>query len=96
MVQVLSYEVSSLPFSYLGVPVGCNMSHISNWKGVIDKFKQKLSSCKANCLSVGARLTMIKIVLGNLPTYYMSLYKISRTVEGLLESMRNSFFIVVI
>lgn len=86
MPRVPGCGVSSLPFSYLGILVGCNMSRISNSKGVIDKFKQKLTSWKANSLSVGGGLILIKEVFGNSPTYYMSLYKIMSTVERVLES----------
>nr|GEV58141.1 RNA-directed DNA polymerase, eukaryota, reverse transcriptase zinc-binding domain protein [Tanacetum cinerariifolium] len=42
---------------------------------------------------LGGRLTLSKAVLGNLPTYYMSLYKIPSAIERNLESMRNNFFI---
>ncbi|GKD13922.1 RNA-directed DNA polymerase, eukaryota, reverse transcriptase zinc-binding domain protein [Tanacetum coccineum] len=60
---------------------------------VVDKFKHKLSTWNSHTLSVGGRLALIKVVLGNLPTYYMSLYKVSSAIERNLESMRNNFFI---
>nr|GEU34392.1 RNA-directed DNA polymerase, eukaryota, reverse transcriptase zinc-binding domain protein [Tanacetum cinerariifolium] len=44
-------------------------------------------------LCVGGRLSLIKAVLGNLPTYYMSLYKMHVAVYNKLESMQNQFFI---
>lgn len=47
------------------------MSRIANWKGIINKFKYELLSWKANCLSIGSRLTLIKVVLGNVLSYYM-------------------------
>ncbi|GJT60696.1 RNA-directed DNA polymerase, eukaryota, reverse transcriptase zinc-binding domain protein [Tanacetum coccineum] len=56
----------TLPFTYLGLPIGGNMSLNENWKPVIDKFKAKLSDWKANLLSFGGRLTLIKSVLGSL------------------------------
>ncbi|GKD56786.1 RNA-directed DNA polymerase, eukaryota, reverse transcriptase zinc-binding domain protein, partial [Tanacetum coccineum] len=39
------------------------------------------------------RLSLIKSVLGNLPTYYLSIYSMPITVRNKLESMRNKFFI---
>ncbi|GJY20642.1 RNA-directed DNA polymerase, eukaryota, reverse transcriptase zinc-binding domain protein, partial [Tanacetum coccineum] len=36
----------TLPFTYLGLPIGCNMSLTENWKILIDKFKTKLSGWK--------------------------------------------------
>ncbi|GKA57864.1 putative RNA-directed DNA polymerase, eukaryota, reverse transcriptase zinc-binding domain protein [Tanacetum coccineum] len=56
----------TLPFTYLGLPIGGNMSLNENWKPLIDKFKAKLSGWKANLLSFGGRLTLIKSVLGSL------------------------------
>lgn len=73
--SILTCEAGYLPFTYLGVPVGANMNLVKNWQPIIDKFHAKLSSWKARTLSFGGRLTLIKSVLGNLPTYYLSLFK---------------------
>ncbi|GJR89914.1 RNA-directed DNA polymerase, eukaryota, reverse transcriptase zinc-binding domain protein [Tanacetum coccineum] len=67
---------SNLPFTYLGVKVGANMTHINSWQEVIQKVTSKLSKWKAKALSVGGRPTLIKSVLGSLPTYYMSMFKV--------------------
>ncbi|GKA32794.1 RNA-directed DNA polymerase, eukaryota [Tanacetum coccineum] len=82
-----------LPFNYLGVKIGENMSRIESWKEVISKVSNKLSSWKIKTLSVGGRLTLLKLVLGSLPTYYMSIYKAPQAVVKSLESIRNRFFI---
>lgn len=44
--NILGCEAGSLPFNYLGVPVGANMNLIKNWKPIIDKFNSTLSSWK--------------------------------------------------
>ena len=82
----------TLPFTYLGLPIGCNMSLTENWKLLIDKFKTKLSGWKANLLSFGGRLTLIKSVLGSLGIYYLSIFKVAVSVLKLLEKMCASFF----
>ncbi|GJU95115.1 RNA-directed DNA polymerase, eukaryota, reverse transcriptase zinc-binding domain protein [Tanacetum coccineum] len=81
-----------LPFTYLGVPVGCNMNHIDSWKPMIDKFNKKLSSWKAKLLSVGGQLTLIKSIMGSLAIYYMYIFKVLVTVLQMLESLRARFF----
>ncbi|GJV18221.1 RNA-directed DNA polymerase, eukaryota, reverse transcriptase zinc-binding domain protein [Tanacetum coccineum] len=57
---------ADIPFSYLGLPIGSNMKSIASWKTLVDHFQMRLSSCKANLLSVRGRLTLIKSVLGSL------------------------------
>ncbi|GKA63453.1 hypothetical protein Tco_0763059 [Tanacetum coccineum] len=59
VVQVVS------PFAYLGLPIGVNMHLTANWQPLIDRFRAKLSTWKANTLSIGGRLTLIKSVLGS-------------------------------
>jgi hypothetical protein len=49
---------------------------------VYDKFRSKLSACKANKLSHAARLTLIKSVFSSIPVYYMS---------NILFSKKNSY-----
>ncbi|GJX30864.1 RNA-directed DNA polymerase, eukaryota, reverse transcriptase zinc-binding domain protein [Tanacetum coccineum] len=45
-----------LPFTYLGLLIGSNMKSIASWKTVIDRFQLRLSSWKANLLSIGGSL----------------------------------------
>ncbi|GJV38519.1 RNA-directed DNA polymerase, eukaryota, reverse transcriptase zinc-binding domain protein [Tanacetum coccineum] len=93
MANVIGCEAAKFPLKYLGVPVGCNMARCSNWNDILQKFVSKLSPWKARMLSVGGRLSLIKSVLGNLPTYYMSIYMMPVSIQKKLESMRNNFFI---
>ena len=79
-------------FTFLGLPIGSNMNIIMNWQPLIDRFHQKLSSWKANLLSIGGHLTLIKAVLGSLDIYYLSIFKCLESVLKSLESLRASFF----
>ncbi|KAJ9567589.1 hypothetical protein OSB04_003555 [Centaurea solstitialis] len=88
----LNCKVGSVPFTYLGIPVGENMSKASAWQPIIDKFKSRLSSWKAKHLSVGGRLCLIKSVLGGLGNYFFSIYKAPNKVLNTLETIRRKFF----
>ncbi|GKA33409.1 RNA-directed DNA polymerase, eukaryota, reverse transcriptase zinc-binding domain protein [Tanacetum coccineum] len=93
LANIIGCGASQFPMKYLGVPVGCSMTRCTNWNVVVKKFSSKLCSWKARLLSVGGRLSLIKSVLGNLSTYYMSIYMMPVSIRRQLESMRNKFFI---
>lgn len=63
-----------LPFHYLGFPIRANPKSLSMWDTVIEKFEKNLSSWKRQKLSLGGRITLIKLSLSSLPVYYMSLF----------------------
>ncbi|KAJ9552562.1 hypothetical protein OSB04_016607 [Centaurea solstitialis] len=83
---------SSLPISFLGLPLGQNMNRIDNWKVVIEKMRNKLASWKAKTMSFDGRLTLVKSVLGSLVLYYLSLFRAPRGVLIELERLRSRFF----
>ncbi|GKA96830.1 hypothetical protein Tco_0818925 [Tanacetum coccineum] len=58
-------DVQQVLSRYLGLPIGSNMNHMANWKNLMDRFHTKLSSWKANLLSIGGGLTLIKSVRGD-------------------------------
>ncbi|GJT06023.1 hypothetical protein Tco_0840485 [Tanacetum coccineum] len=83
----------TLPFTYLGVPIGNKTSKVNDWKDLIDKFKKRLSNWKIKTLSVGGRVTLLKSVLGSIAIYLMSIFKTPITVLNNIESIRNKFFL---
>ncbi|GKF21986.1 putative RNA-directed DNA polymerase, eukaryota, reverse transcriptase zinc-binding domain protein [Tanacetum coccineum] len=82
----------SIHFIYLGLQVGKKMRYVDGWAEVTNRFRKRLSSWKANSLSIGGRLTLVKSVLGSLPIYYLSLFKAPSLVIDTLESIRRRFF----
>nr|GEV35942.1 hypothetical protein [Tanacetum cinerariifolium] len=83
-------SAGSFPFTHLGLPIGSNMSLTASWKILVDKFSSKL--WKANLLSFGGCLTLIKVILGSLGIYYQSLFKAPEAILKSLEQLRASFF----
>ncbi|XP_071688120.1 uncharacterized mitochondrial protein AtMg00310-like [Rutidosis leptorrhynchoides] len=68
------------------------MNRVASWNPLQDRFTKRLSGWKANLLSIGGHLTLIKAVLGSLGIYFLSIYKCPETVLNNLESVRASFF----
>ncbi|GKC98410.1 reverse transcriptase domain, reverse transcriptase zinc-binding domain protein [Tanacetum coccineum] len=81
-----------IPFNYIGLPIGSNMKSIASWKTLVDRFHMRLSSWKANLLSIGGRLTLIKSVLGSLGIYYLSVFRAPESVLQDLERIQAKIF----
>ncbi|XP_071708448.1 uncharacterized protein [Rutidosis leptorrhynchoides] len=92
LASITGCQVGSFPMTYLGVTVGANMKLVNHWQYIVSRFRMKLSSWKANLLSIGGRSTIVKSVLGSLAIYPMSIFKCLDTVVKLLESLRAQFF----
>ena len=80
------------PYSYLGTKMGGLMSHTQSWNEVVDRVTSRLSKWKMSMLSIGGRLTLIKLVLGSMPIYHMSIFKVPMCVLKRLESICGRFF----
>ncbi|KAJ9555293.1 hypothetical protein OSB04_009907 [Centaurea solstitialis] len=91
MARRLNCKEDSLPFKYLGLPVGGNLNLSRNWRPLIGKFRDKLSGWKAETLSIGGRSCLCKSVLGALGTYLFSMYKAPKKVINLHEGLRRNF-----
>ncbi|GKA27695.1 hypothetical protein Tco_0713863 [Tanacetum coccineum] len=87
MASYTGCEPGFFPFTYLGLPIGSNMSRIANWRPLIDHFKARLSGWKANHLSIGGRLTLIKSVLDSL---VLSIQYVNRLLKWRWMSFHNT------
>nr|GFA58219.1 RNA-directed DNA polymerase, eukaryota, reverse transcriptase zinc-binding domain protein [Tanacetum cinerariifolium] len=80
------------PFSYPGVKIGGRIRCINSWEEIINKILSRLSKWKMKTLSIGGRLTLLKSVLGAMPIYYISIFKVPKLVLKKMESIRSHFF----
>nr|GEW74494.1 RNA-directed DNA polymerase, eukaryota [Tanacetum cinerariifolium] len=83
----LGCRILNAPFVYLGTKVGGTMSRVNEWNDVVDKMKYRLSKWKMKTLSIGGRLTLLKSVLGSIPIFHMSVFRVSLNVLNSLESI---------
>jgi hypothetical protein len=80
-----------LPLTYLGLPLGASYKFVSIWNGVIEKMERRLAGWKCMYLSKGGRLTLLKSMLSNLPTYLLSLFPIPVRVANRLDKIQKAF-----
>ena len=84
-------RVGSLLMIYLGMPLGTLYKTTSIWNLILERMEKKLSGWKRLYLSKGGRLTLLKSTLSSLPTYYLSLFTIPKTVASRLERVQSNF-----
>lgn len=63
-----------------------------NWKQIIDHVQAKLSLWKAKKLSIGGRLTLVKLVLDSLPLYYFSILKLRFALSTTKKKLEEDFY----
>ena len=68
------------------------MNRRSAWKPVLEKIQKRLALWKAKILSRAGRLTLIKSVLNSLPVYYMSMFKLPKSVAQEIVGLQRKFF----
>ncbi|GKA68832.1 RNA-directed DNA polymerase, eukaryota, reverse transcriptase zinc-binding domain protein [Tanacetum coccineum] len=84
--------VLKTPFLYLGSFVGGAMHRLQAWNDIVDRVRRRLSKWKMKMLSIGGRLTLVKSVLGSMPIFHMSMFKVPSGILRTLESIRCQFF----
>jgi hypothetical protein len=88
---ILGCETSSLPLKYLGMPLGVCYKAKSIWDGIVAKMERRLASWKMLYLSKGVRITLIKSILSNLPTNFLSFFPIPARVANRIEKLLRDF-----
>jgi hypothetical protein len=58
---------------------------------IVEKMERKLAGWKSLYLSKGGRLTLLKITLSSLPTYYLSLFTIPISVANRIKMIQHNF-----
>lgn len=83
-------EKGTIPFKFLGLPVGANPRRVATWKPVLDNLRSKLSPWKSRHISLGGRLTLVSSVLSSIPLYFLSFFKIpTKVISDIVQIQRN-------
>ena len=83
--EIMVCKVGKLLALYLVMPLCSGRVTTSLWNTVVERVERKLSTWKANYLSIGGRVTLIKLVLSNLLVYYFSIFKCPASILKRLE-----------
>ncbi|XP_059077196.1 uncharacterized protein LOC131876295 [Cryptomeria japonica] len=67
--RILRFQIGSLPLMYLGIPLALGAQRRDYWKGILDKFRSKVSHWTHRWLSSAGRMVLLKTVVQSLPIY---------------------------
>ncbi|GAU48536.1 hypothetical protein TSUD_282880 [Trifolium subterraneum] len=87
----LDCSFDSIPFKFLGIPVGANPRRRETWKPIVESLAKRLSSWNGRNLLIGGRVTLINSVLSSLPLYFFSFYKAPRCIINQLVRLQRNF-----
>ena len=87
----LNCRLLTLPFTYLGIPIGANPRRCRMWDSIIHKCERKLAKWKQRHISFGGRLTLIQSVLTSIPIYFFSFFRVPKSVVDKLVRIQRRF-----
>jgi hypothetical protein len=76
----LNCGVGSVPFKYLGLPVGANIRRQTTWEPLLNSLRKRLGGWKNRHVSFRGRLILLNSVLNVVPIFYLSFFKIPKLV----------------
>lgn len=90
--NIIDCKVTSLPITYLGVPLHCRRLKTEDWKIIINKIQKKLDNWKDKILSLGDRVILVNAVLSAIPIYWLTIFKIPVKVRKIIDKIRRNFY----
>ncbi|CAJ2670830.1 unnamed protein product [Trifolium pratense] len=83
--------VETIPFRFLGIPVGANPRRRATWNPIIQSMEKRLCGWNGRLLSIGGRVTLINSVLSSLPLYFFSFFKAPTCVIKEMVRIQRNF-----
>lgn len=81
-------QIGSLPFTYLGLPMGTTKPRMEDLTPLMDRIERQLSAC-SSLLSYSGRLEMVNTVLTSTATYAMCSIKLPKGVIHNIDRARK-------
>jgi hypothetical protein len=86
--RMFNCQTGSMPFTYLGVPLGLLKPIICHFLRLIQRIERRLS-CTSALLSQARRLELVNLVLSALPTFLMCTLKIPAATVKKIDAYRK-------
>lgn len=90
--DMLECEIGKGDFVYLGANISASSKSVKFWDPLLVKMQKKLASWKSSQVTQAGRLVLLNAVLDSLPLYWLSLFRLPKTVEKKMDIIRKRFF----
>jgi hypothetical protein len=87
----LNCRIGTLPFTYLGLPIGANPKSLTTWNPLLSQIRKQLFSWRNKHISLGGRIVMINAVLNSIPIFFLSFLKVPTLVRKKIVRMQREF-----
>jgi hypothetical protein len=87
----LNCRMGSIPFNYIGLPVGANSRRVATWEPLIQSLRNKLGSWTNRFVSFGGRIILLNAVLNVIPIFYLSFLKVPIQVWKIIKRIQREF-----
>jgi len=89
----MSYDVKYIDegFKYLGCFLKPNCYNKVDWYWLVRKFEKMISNWSLRWLSLGGRVTLVKVALESILVYWLSLDKIPKSILNIIRRRMFSF-----
>ena len=85
---VFGCKIESLPFTYLGLPLGTTKPRVDHFGPIMSKTERKLTDT-SNLLTHAGRLQLVNSVISSLPTFAMCALQVPAAVLDYIDRARR-------
>ncbi|OVA07571.1 hypothetical protein BVC80_669g5 [Macleaya cordata] len=92
IVRITGYQRKANHMTYLGAPICDGRIRVSYFDDLLTKIRDKMAGWKANFLTHGGKLIMIRHVLSSMSVYLLSTVAVPKRVLAMVNRMIATFF----
>ncbi|WJX46909.1 hypothetical protein P8452_33654 [Trifolium repens] len=87
----LNCRLGTLPFKYLGLPIGANPNSEATWDSLVDNIRKMLFSWRNKHISLGGRIVLINSVLNAIHIFHLAFLKLPNKVRKKIVRIQREF-----
>jgi hypothetical protein len=91
ILQPSGLQITSLPCTYLGMPLSLRRLRRIDIQPLIDKIAARLGHWKGKLMSKAGRLTLLRVVLSALPVFLMTTHPLSAWAVAQIDKLRRAW-----